>query len=169
MLAGIEPASPVEATRKDMALEHLDDLRRFDEQLKASRSRLRTAVAASGTGLTDLFGVGPVVAAIVIGHTGDVARFGSRDRFATYSGTAPIEMSSGGRTVHRLSLRGNRKLNHAIHMVAVTQVRHRDSAGRAYYDRKLAEGKTSKEALRSLKRRVSDAIYRQLLADAAGR
>jgi transposase len=117
MLAGIAPASPVEATRKDMALEHLDDLRRFDAQIRASS-------------LTDLFGVGPVVAAIVIGHTDDIARFRSRDHFATYTGTAPIELSSGGRTVHRLSLRGNRKLNHAIHIVAVTQVRQRQSPAR---------------------------------------
>ena len=167
MLAEVTPATPVEATRKDMALEHLDDLRRFDTQLKASRARLRDAVAASGTQLTDLYGVGPVVAATVIGHTGDVRRFKSRDAFATYSGTAPIELSSGGRVVHRLSLRGNRKLNHAIHIVAIVQVRHHDSTGRAYYERKLAEGKTSKEALRSLKRRISDAVYRQLLAEAS--
>jgi transposase len=169
MLAGIEATSPVEATRKDMALEHLEDLRRFDAQVKASRARLRSAVAASGTGLTDIFGAGPVVAATVIGHVGDVSRFRSRDHFATYTGTAPIELSSGGRTVHRLSLRGNRKLNHAIHIVAVSQVRQRHSPGRGYYDRKVAEGKTHREALRALKRRVSDALYRQLLADTTSR
>ena len=65
-----------------------------------------------------------------------------------------------------LSRRGNRRLNHAVHMAAVTQIRHRHSDGRAYYDRKLAEGKTPKEALRSLKRRISDAIYSHLQADA---
>ena len=75
-------------------------------------------------------------------------------------------MSSGNRKIYRLSRRGNRRLNHAIHMAAVTQIRHRHSDGRAYYDRKLAEGKTPKEALRCLKRRVSDAIYARLQADA---
>jgi transposase len=75
-------------------------------------------------------------------------------------------MSSGEKKIHRLSLRGNRRINHAIHMAAITQIRHRHSDGRAYYDKKVAEGKTHKEALRSLKRRISDAIYARLLADA---
>jgi hypothetical protein len=109
--------------------------------------------------------VGPVIAATVIGCAVDVSRFASRDHFAAYNGTAPIEVSSGNRKIHRLSRRGNRRLNHAIHMAAITQIRHRHSDGRAYYDRKLAEGKTHKEALRSLKRRVSDAIFARLQAD----
>ena len=91
------------------------------------------------------------------GDVRDVARFGGRDRFAAYNGTAPVEVSSGNRTVYRLSLRGNRRLNHAVHMAAVTQVSHRNSDGRAYYDKKIAQGKTPKEALRALKRKVSDA------------
>ncbi len=95
-----------------------------------------------------------------------MSRFGGRDHFAAYNGTAPIEVSSGQRKVYRLSRRGNRRLNHAIHMVAVTQVRHRHSQGRAYYDKKLADGKTPKEALRALKRQVSNAIFACLQADA---
>jgi transposase len=95
-----------------------------------------------------------------------VSRFASRDQFAAYNGTAPIEVSSGGRKVHRLSRRGNRRLNHAIHMTAVTQVRQPHSEGRAYYDKKLAEGKTRKETLRALKRQVSDAVFTCLRADA---
>jgi transposase len=75
-------------------------------------------------------------------------------------------VSSGNRKVHRLSLRGNRRINHAIHMAAITQLRHKHSEGRAYYDKKLAEGKTHKEALRSLKRKISDAIFARLQADA---
>ncbi len=75
-------------------------------------------------------------------------------------------MSSGNRKIYRLSRRGNRRLNHAIHMAAITQIRYRHSDGRAYYNRKLAEGKTRKEALRSLKRRISDAIFARLQADA---
>ena len=80
---------------------------------------------------------------------------------------SPIEMSSGGRVVHRLSRRGNRQLNHAIHIAAITQIRFAHSPGRAFFDRKVAEGKTKTEAVRALKRRISDAIYRQLLHDAA--
>jgi transposase len=127
---------------------------------------LAVVVKAAGTTLTEIFGEGPVVAATVIGGVVDVSRFPGRDHFAAYNGTAPIEVSSGNRKIYRLSRRGNRRLNHAVHMAAVTQIRHRHSNGRAYYDRKLAEGKTSKEALRSLKRRVSDAIFARLQAGA---
>ena len=95
-----------------------------------------------------------------------MARFPTRDHFAAYNGTAPVEVSSGEKKIYRLSLRGNRRLNHAIHMAAITQIRHKHSDGRAYYERKLAAGKTHKEALRCLKRRISDAIYARLRADA---
>ena len=124
------------------------------------------AIAETETGLIRLFGVGPVTTARVLGEVGDVARFRSRHHFASYNGTAPVDLSSAGPPAYRLNLKGNRKLNHAIHMVAITQVRN-DCPGRAYYVRKQAEGKTPKEALRALKRRISDVIYRQLLADAA--
>ena len=110
------------------------------------------------------YGVGPIVAAIVLGQVGDPRRFPTRDRFAAYNGTAPIEASSGPRVRHRLNQRGNRQLNHAMHLIAVTQIAH-DTPGRAYFDRKLAEGKSKKEALRSLKRHISDAVWRQLQAD----
>jgi transposase len=166
LLASVKPASPVEVARHALALEHLDDLRRFDDQMRASKRRIADAIAASGTSLTELFGVGPVVAAMLIGYTGDVARFRSSDHFAAYTGTAPIEVSSGGRITHRLSRRGNRQLNHAIHIAAITQIRFAHSPGRSFFERKVAEGKTKKEAVRALKRRISDAVYRQLLFDA---
>ena len=139
---------------------------RIDAQMREARKRLDAAVRASGTSLTGLFGVGPVIAATVIGGVRDVSRFPGRDHFAAYNGTAPIEVSSQPRKTCRLSRRGNRRLNHAIHMAAVTQVRHSHSQGRAYYDKKLAEGKTPKEALRALKRQTSDAIFTRLRADA---
>jgi transposase len=167
LLDRIAPADPVAQIRHDLACEHLDDLRHLDTQMRASKRRLEAAVRASGTTVTDIFGVGPVVAAMVIGHARNINRFADRDHFAAYAGTAPIEFESGGRSIRRLSLRGNRQLNHAIHIAAVTQIRHRHSPGRAFYDRKLAAGKTKKEALRALKRRITDAIYRQLRADAA--
>ena len=147
-------------------MELLGDIRRLDEQLKASHTRIRTAVAASATTLTDIFGVGPIIAAMLIGYTGDIDRFENRDRYAAYNGTAPVEFSSAGRVVHRLSQRGNRQLNHAIHMAAISQLRQPHSDGHAYVQHKLTEGRTKKEAIRSLKRHISNAIYRQLRADA---
>jgi hypothetical protein len=123
-------------------------------------------IAESGTSLTEVYGVGPVVAATVLGYVGDIRRFASRDHFAAYNGTAPIEASSGNRIVHRLSRRGNRQLNHAIHLAAVTQIRNPDTTGRAYYDRKIAEGMPPKSALRALKRKVSDALYARMTSDA---
>ena len=167
VLEQVTPADAVQQARWELAADLLDDLRRADAQLGEARKKLAVAVQAAGTTLTEIFGVGPVIAATVIGDVQDIARFASRDRFAAYNGTAPIEVSSGKRKVHRLSRRGNRRLNHAIHMAAVTQIRYPHSDGRAYYDKKLAEGKTAKEALRALKRQVSDAFYKHLKADAA--
>jgi transposase len=166
LLGGVTPASPVEVARHALALEHLDDLRRLDDQMRVSKRRIAEAITASATSLTDIFGVGPVVAAMLIGYTGDVTRFRSRDHFAAYTGTAPIEVSSGGRITHRLSRRGNRQLNHALHIAAITQIRFAHSPGRAFFERKVAEGKTKKEAVRALKRRIADAVYRQLVIDA---
>ena len=160
------PSGAVEAARCDLAAEFLEDLRRIDAQMREAKKKLTAAVRASGTSLTEVFGVGPIVAATVIGEVRDMSRFADRDHFAAYNGTAPIEVSSGRRKIYRLSRRGNRRLNHAIHMAAVTQISHHHSPGRTYYQRKLSEGKTPKEALRSLKRRLSDVIFAQLQADA---
>ena len=114
----------------------------------------------------DLPGVGPVVAARILADVGDVARFADRNRFASWTGTAPLDASSGEQTRHRLSRAGNRRVNHMIHIAAISQLR-LDTEGRAYYRRKRADGKRPLEAIRCLKRRISDAIYRQLVADAA--
>jgi hypothetical protein len=149
-----------------LAADFAEDLTRIDAQMRDTKTKLAAAVAAAGTTLTEVFGIGPVIAATIIAGTRDASRFPDRDHFAAYNGTAPIEVSSGPRKIYRLSRRGNRRLNHAIHMAAVTQVSHRHSAGRAYYDRKRAEGKTSKEALRCLKRQISDAVFARLHADA---
>jgi transposase len=167
LLNDFDPITPVERTRYELAHELLDDVERLDVQLKASHKRIKDAVRASGTSLTDLYGVGPILACELIGYTGDVRRFTNRDQFASYAGVAPIENSSGGRVFHRLSRRGNRQLNHAIHMVAICQIRQKDSEGRAYFERKVSEGKTKREAIRSLKRQISNVVYRQLLIDAS--
>ena len=166
ILESVTPAGAVAAARWELAAEHAAGLRGIDAQIRQTRKKIDAAVRGAGTSLTGIFGVGPVIAAAVIGDVRDVSRFPSRDHFASYNGTAPVEVSSGQRKIYRLSRRGNRRLNHAIHMAAVTQIRYRHSNGRAYYDKKLAEGKTPKEALRALKRQVSDAIYTVLQADA---
>ena len=166
LLESVTPAGAVEAARWELAAELTEDLRGVDARIRQTRTKAAAAVRAAGTCLTGLFGVGPVIAAAVIGDVRHVSRFGNRDRFAAYNGTAPIEVSSGGRKVYRLSRRGNRRLNHAIHMAAVTQIRYRHTKGRAYYDKKLAEGKPPKEARRALKRQISDAIFACLQQDA---
>jgi transposase len=161
IVARLRPTDPVSIERKAIARELLGELRRTDRQLSELARRITAAVTTSGTTVTELFGVGPVVATYLIGHTGDIARFPTAGHYARYNGSAPIEASSGPRRRHRLNPRGNRQLNHALHMIAVTQVRN-DTPGRAYYLRKQAEGKSRKEAMRALKRRISDAVYRQL-------
>jgi transposase len=164
----VRPEGVVGGERKRLAVELLADVRRLDRELAAIKIRMRDAVEESDTTLLELHGVGPIVAALILAHVGDPARFATPARFASYNATAPIEASSGPRKRHRLNPRGNRKLNHAMHLIAVTQIAH-DTPGRVYYDRKLDEGKTKKEALRALKRRISDAVWRQLQVDIANR
>jgi transposase len=134
--------------------------------MKKATAELKAMVLARGSRLMDIHGVGPVVAARILADVGDVARFADRNRFASWTGTAPLDASSGEQNRHRLSRAGNRRMNHMIHIAAVTQLR-LDTDGRAYYRRKRAAGKKPMEAMRCLKRRISDAVYRQLLADAA--
>ena len=107
-----------------------------------------------GSRLRQVDGVGSVIAVRLIGRTGPASRFSTADAFATYAGVAPIEVASGERTRHRLSRSGDRQLNSAIHLIAVTQVGMRGSIGRRYFDTKIAEGKTRNEAMRCLIGRV---------------
>jgi transposase len=153
------------AHRVGVAREFVADLAHYVAQMKTSKARLRQAVAATSTSLTDIRGIGVVTAAMIIGHVGDVARFKSAGHFASYNGTAPIEASSGEKKRHRLNPRGNRQLNYAIHVAAITQLRY-PCEGREYYDRKRAEGKSAKEAIRALKRQISNVVYRALVIDA---
>lgn len=149
----------------ELARARLASVRRLDAEIAACERRLRTLVAASGTRLTELCGVGPVIAARIIGEVGEVSRFGTRDQFAMANGTAPIPASSGPRVRHRLNRGGNRRLNWAIHLIALTQARC-DPRARAYIARRRAEGRTGREAIRALKRHLSDVVYRHLVADA---
>jgi transposase len=163
-LATLTPAGAPAVTRWQLAGELVADVRQLEQQIASVEARIKTAVAESKTTLLELFGVGPVLAATLLGEVGDVRRFPTKHHFAAHTGTAPLEASSGQVIRHRLSRAGDQKLNHALYMMAMVQVR-RPSAGQAYYRRKPAEGKSPKEALRCLKRRLSDAVYRCLLTD----
>jgi transposase len=166
VVAGLVADSPVTQAKLELARDLVADLQRIDAQRREARRRTARAVAASGTSITDIHGVGPIVAGIVLGYVRDIRRFSRGDHFASYNGTAPIEVSSGDRKIYRLSRRGNRQLNHAIHMAAVSQIRYRSTEGRAYYEKKIAEGMTGKSALRALKRKISDALYVRMIDDA---
>ncbi len=168
LLARIRPLDEVGRVRVHVARDHLADIRALDARLKFIAAQIAALVSASGTTLTLLFGVGPVIAGRILAETGNVARFATKDKFASYNGTAPIDASSGEQARHRLSRAGNRRINHALHMMAVTQIRYPGTAGRLYYEQKRREGKTPKEALRCLKRRLSDVVYRQLVLDQRG-
>ena len=165
MLASVRPRDVAGKTRRRIAAEELAELIAVDAKIKKATAELKAMVLARDSRLMDLHGVGPVVAARILADVGDVTRFADRNRFASWTGTAPLDASSGEQNRHRLSRAGNRRMNHMIHIAAVTQLR-LDTEGRAYYRRKRAAGKKPMEAMRCLKRRISDAIYRQLVADA---
>ncbi len=167
MLRLVCPKSVPGRTRRQLASELIRDVRSLDRRISDLDRRIRTAFEDSPTNLTEVFGVGPVLAAKIIGRVITIARFPTKAHFASYTGTAPVEVSSGGIVRHRLSRSGDRQLNHALHMIAICQIT-RGTEGRAYYRRKLAEGKSQREALRSLKRRISDAVFKKLRADLAG-
>jgi len=169
VLVRLRPEGEVAQARFQLATEHLADIEAIDAKIKATTAQITTLVKTSGTSLVDLYGIGPVIAGRILAEVDDVRRFPTKDHFASYNGTAPIDASSGDQVRHRLSRAGNRRLNHALHMMAVTQLRQPETLGRVYYERKRLDGKTPKEALRCLKRRLSDTVYRQLVADNRGR
>jgi transposase len=148
-----------------LARRRIETLRRLDAEIKQAERGLRERVRESGTELPRLTGVGDLIAARIIGEVGDVARIASKSRFARLNGTAPIPASTAAANRHRLNPGGNRRLNHAIHMIALTQARI-DPRARAYIERRRSEGRTRRDAVRALKRHLSDVVYRQLRADA---
>jgi transposase len=163
-LRKIRAVNAITSERKRIGSEFLAEVRGHDHALIELAARIVTAVRASNTTVTNVYGVGPIVAAYLIGYSGDIRRFPTAGHYARYNATAPIEASSGPKVRHRLNPRGNRQLNHAIHIAALGQISH-NTNGRVYYQRKIVEGKTPKEAFRALKRRISDAAYRELRAD----
>jgi len=164
LLVNIDIDGPV--TRERIAAGHqlLEEARVLYASRVEVRKRTAETIIASATTVTDVYGIGPLMAAIIIGRVGDIRRFPTSGHFARHNGTAPIEASPGPKKRHRLNPRGDRQLNHAIHMAAVTQISY-DTFGRVYYLRKQAEGKTRKEAMRALKRHISDAVYQRLITD----
>lgn len=164
LLAGVALGDAITVERVATCGLFVTEIEFLDQALADTRARTVTAVIASKTSVIDVYGVGPVGAAIIVGRSGDVRRFPTAGHYARHNGSAPIEASSGPKARHRLNPRGDRQLNHALYTAALVQISH-DTPGRVYYERKLADGKTKKEAIRALKRRISDVVYRQLLAD----
>jgi transposase len=165
LLVNVRPRDAAGKTRRRVAAELISDLERIYHRKKAADKELRDLLNATGSRLTDLNGIGPSGAARLLVDAGDITRFPSRAHFASWNGTAPIDASSGDQVRHRLSRAGNRQINRTLHIMAVVQLRN-PTEGRAYYDRKVAAGKTPMEAMRCLKRRLSDIVYHQMITDA---
>jgi transposase len=165
VLRGLRPISGTDRVRKSLAKDLVVDIKRYDTQLTENAAAMSDLLDQHGTTLREIPGVGPVLAARIIGRTGRVGRFPTAAAFANYTGTAPVEIASADSTRHRLSRYGDRELNSALHTVAMIQIRMRSTVGRAYYDKKIAEGKTPKEAKRCLKRRLADLCWRTMIRD----
>ncbi|MFI6829188.1 IS110 family transposase [Kribbella sp. NPDC050241] len=164
LLASVRPRDVVGKTRKRVATELVIDLEKIYARTKAADKELTELVKTTGTGLLDLHGIGPSGAARLLVEVRDITRFPDRGHFASWTGTAPIDASSGDHVRHRLSRGGNRQINRVLHVMAVVQLRN-PTEGRAYFDRKKSAGKTSMEAMRCLKRRLSDLVYKTMLGD----
>jgi transposase len=164
LLATVRPRDAVGKTRRRVAAELVADLERIYARKKAANKELKALVEATGTTLLNLHGIGPSGAARLLVEIGDITRFPTKAHFASWNGTAPIDASSGDQVRHRLSRAGNRQINRVLHIMARVQLRN-PTAGRAYYERKKADGKAPMEAMRCVKRRLSDIVYQQMLND----
>ena len=165
LLATIRPRDVVGKTRRRVAAELVADLERIYVRKKEANKELTELVMDTGTTLLDLHGIGPTGAARLLVEVGDITRFPNKAHFASWNGTAPIDASSGDQVRHRLSRKGNRQINRVLHTMARVQLRN-PTEGRAYYDRKKADGKAPMEAMRCVKRRLSDIVFQTMLNDA---
>lgn len=165
LLGTISPVGVAERTRHQLATDLVADLRTLDAQLKANAKATGALVVKTGSTLTKIRGIGPITAGRLLGRTGSASRFPTPAAYANYTGTAPVEIASADHTRHRLSRRGDRQLNAALHTIAITQIRTTGSPGYTYYKNKLAEGKTPREARRCLKRRLASHIWRTMSHD----
>ncbi|MDV6980233.1 IS110 family transposase [Mycobacterium intracellulare] len=168
LLRKVRPRDAAGKTLRSLAADLVTEVRHLDRRITKAAADIKTAVSASGTTLTELCGIGELTAAKILARVGTIDRFCSAAAFASYNGTAPIDVSSGDVIRHRLSRAGDRQLNCCLHIMALTQIR-QDTPSKAYYLRKRTGGKSHKEAIRCLKRRLSDIVYRQLLRDATRR
>jgi transposase len=164
-LRGFRPRTGPDRTRVELAKELIADVRRFDEQLGANAAKMTVLLDEHGTRLREINGVGPVLAARLLGRTGSPKRFASAAAYANYTGTAPVQIASAVSSQHRLSRYGHRQLNSAIYTIAMIQIRMPTSTGRAYYNKKIAEGKPPRYATRALKRYLAAHLWRIMLAD----
>ena len=164
LIATIKPRDLPGKTRRRLAVELIGELEAIDRKIKAIKKELAAVVIARGSTLLELPGIGPSSAARLLADVGDIHRFADRDRFASWNGTAPLDASSGNQQRHRLSRAGNRRINRALHIMAIVQLRHA-TEGRAYYDRRKAGGMPSMMAMRAFKRRLSNVVYARMLDD----
>ena len=164
LIATIRPRDVVGKTRRRLAVELIGEIETLDRKTKAMKKELAQLVVARGSTLLELPGIGPAGAARLLADVGDVRRFATRDRFASWNGTAPLDASSGEQNRHRLSRAGNRRINRTLHIMAVVQLRH-PGLGRTYYDRKKTGGMASMMTMRALKRRLSNVVYARMLDD----
>jgi transposase len=168
LLATVRPRDAAGKARRRVAAELIRDLERIYQRTKAADKQLKQLVAATGTTLMQLHGIGPSGAARLLVEVGDITRFPNRAHFASWNGTAPLDASSGDQQRHRLSRAGNRRINRALHIMAIVQLR-TATEGRVYFDAKKAAGQTSMEAIRALKRRLSNVVYARMVTDQQGR
>lgn len=152
------------STRAGLVRRHIAEVKRLSADIYRVTKEIEAKLEELGTTLTSLTGVGPATAARILGEVGDVRRIRSKAAFAQMTGTAPLPASSGKTTRHRLNRGGNRKLNRALHLIAINRCR-LDPETKVYVTRRLAEGKTKREVLRCLKRHLASVIFRQLMAD----
>ena len=165
LLAGVRPRDVAGKTRRRLAANYIAELVAIDKRIKSADVELHELIEVAGSSLLELYGVGPSGAARLLGDVGDISRFADRGRFASWNGTAPLDASSGDQNRHRLSRAGNRRINRVLHIMALTELR-QGGEGRRYFDRKVAGGKTKMEAMRCLKRRLSNIVFARMKADA---
>jgi transposase len=164
LIASVRPRDLAGKTRRWLAVELTGELEATGKKTRALDKALTELVTARGSTLPELYGIGPSGAARLLANADDIHRFASRDRFASWNGTAPLDASSGSQARHRLSRAGNRRINRVLHIMAVVQ-RRNQTKGLACYGARRAGGMPSMMAMRALRRRLSNVVFSRMLAD----
>ncbi|MFI9415122.1 IS110 family transposase [Nocardia gamkensis] len=139
------------------------DITCYNAQFTDNAAAMSELLDQHGTTLRNIPGVGPVLAARIVGRTGGTSRFPTAAAFANYAGVVPVEIASGDSTRHRLSRYGDRELNSALRTIAMVQIRMRGGVGRVHNDKKITDGKTPKGAERCRERRLADLCWRTMI------